>query len=67
MRLGKWKAVRPAVDQPVQLYDLAADIGETRDVAAANPEVVARIGRIMKEAHVDSTEFPLVKGGAPGG
>jgi arylsulfatase A len=63
VRMGKWKALRPAVDRPVQLYDLAADIGETRNVASAHADVVARIGRIMEEARVDSEEFPLVKEG----
>ncbi|MDH3698787.1 MAG: hypothetical protein OEQ81_08990 [Flavobacteriaceae bacterium] len=29
--------------ESIELYDLSADIGETTDVAAQHPEVVARI------------------------
>jgi hypothetical protein len=43
----------------LELYDLAKDIGETTDVAAANPEVVARVEAIMKASHERSTLFPL--------
>ena len=34
---------------PFQLYDLAADPAETKNVAAAHPEVVQRMGRAMRE------------------
>jgi arylsulfatase A-like enzyme len=64
VRMGDWKAVRiPMLTGPIQLFDLASDIGETRDVAAAHPEIVARVRADMDEAHVPS---PLWKigGGA---
>jgi hypothetical protein len=32
------------------LYDLGADIGEENDVAAANPDVVARMESLMEKA-----------------
>jgi arylsulfatase len=38
---------------PLSLYDLAADPGETRDVAAAHPEVVARLEAVATEARAD--------------
>lgn len=40
LRAGHWKLVRPN-SQPVQLYDLAADVGETTNLAAEHPDVVA--------------------------
>jgi len=43
------------------LYDLAKDIAETTSVAAAHPEVVARIEGIMRAARTESALFPLVK------
>lgn len=58
-RDGHWKAVRfaPGRDRyaddalwDVELYDLASDPGETRDVAAAHPEVAAGLVRFMREA-----------------
>lgn len=55
VRMGRWKAVRLGVhtdpDAPIALYDLAADIAETHDVAARHPDVVRRIRSIMDEAH----------------
>ena len=42
MRHGNWKLIR-AKDKPPELYDLAADVSESKDQAAAHPEVVARL------------------------
>lgn len=65
VRMGDWKGVLPAGKEAIELYNLASDIGETKDVAAANPSVVARIAAIMKSAHVDSDSFPLRKKKTP--
>jgi arylsulfatase/arylsulfatase A len=51
VRHGDWKLVRnsgfgreqPAADAPTELYCLADDPGERRDLAAAQPDVVARL------------------------
>src|SRR5690606_8199934 len=43
-RLGRWKLVRRydgGVPRPAELYDLAADLAETTDLAAAYPDTVA--------------------------
>jgi arylsulfatase A-like enzyme len=42
MREGDWKLVR-LKGKPDELYDLAADIGETRNLAAVKPEVTRRL------------------------
>lgn len=47
VRWGRWKAVRNAPGSPLELYDLSADIGESRNVAAANSSVVARVERYL--------------------
>ncbi|HZB45046.1 MAG TPA: arylsulfatase [Pyrinomonadaceae bacterium] len=62
VRLGRWKAVRKGFDKRVELYDLDADTGETRDVAAGHPRVVRRVERIMKSERTES-EFWPVQGG----
>lgn len=58
IRMGKWKGVRLGIHAdrpgPIELYDLATDIGETRDVASAHPEVVRQISLSMREAHTPS-------------
>ena len=52
VRMGRWKAVRkPMLTGPMELYDLDTDLGERHDVAAAHPDVVARVERVMREAH----------------
>jgi len=63
VRMGKWKAVKNNVDKTPQgnteLYDLSADIGETKDVASLNPEIVKKMEEIMKQAHTPSDVFPF--------
>lgn len=54
---SRWKAIRPKLTAPVQLFDLTNDLAETTDVAAGNPEVVARIAGIMRSAHVDNEHW----------
>jgi arylsulfatase A len=50
VRMGDWKAVRPKPGAPLELYDLARDEGETRDVAAVHPAVIARIEGYLRTA-----------------
>ena len=53
VRKGDWKAVfRPLGSRTPALYDLSTDLGETRDVAADHPEVVAEMVKIAAAAHV---------------
>ncbi len=59
VRTGDWKAVRPAPGRPLELYDLASDIGETKNVAAAHPDVIARIETYLRTARTDSEFWPL--------
>lgn len=50
---GRWKAFQGRPGKAgVELYDLAADPGETRDVSSEHPVLVERSRRIMDEAHV---------------
>ncbi len=51
----QWKGIRLLKrDAPLQLFDLVADLGETTDVAAKHPEVVARITEIMRTGRTDN-------------
>jgi arylsulfatase A-like enzyme len=58
VRLGKWKAVSPGPDRPLELYDLDADLGEAHDVASAHPEAVARVEAYLKRARTPSEHWP---------
>ena len=42
MRAGDWKIIETS-DGKRTLYNLAKDPGETTDVAAAHPEIVAKL------------------------
>jgi arylsulfatase A len=62
VRMGRWKALRTGLMKgpaPTQLYDLEQDQGETRDVAAQHPDVVARVEKIMADSHRRSDLFPI--------
>ncbi len=52
VRIGKWKAIRiPMLNGPIELYDLENDIGETQDIAALHPDIVARADALMQANH----------------
>jgi arylsulfatase A-like enzyme len=57
VRMGDWKGYQEAADSPVELYDLKSDRAESKDVAAAHPDVAGRIAKIMSEARVDGITF----------
>jgi arylsulfatase A len=59
VRMGNWKAVRLAKDQPLELYDLAADRSEKANVASQHPAVVAKIEAYLKTARTDSPNWPV--------
>lgn len=49
-RNGDWKVIRPKPDGPLELYNLRADRAESRNLAAAEPEVLARMAEFLKTA-----------------
>ena len=58
VRFGPWKAVRqPMLDGPIELFNLDVDLGEASDVAADNPELVAKATEMMKEAHTPNPNW----------
>jgi len=63
LRRGNWKLLRLGVqarNPRVELYDLAADPGETRDLSTARPELVAELTALMEAAHVSDPRSPLL-------
>lgn len=57
MREGNWKLAL-ADGERAQLYDLADDHAESRDVAREHPEVVARLTRLAREWTAPRPEKP---------
>jgi len=62
IRFGDWKAVRNGPSKAIELYDLSTDESESKDMAAEKPELVAKAEAMMREARVDSVDFPMVEG-----
>lgn len=58
IRKGSWRAVRPPRAERWELYDLAVDPGEARDVATAHPEVLAHLKGLAAAAHQPVREAP---------
>ena len=59
VRMGRWKAVRLAKDEPLELYDLETDPSEERNVASSQPDVIARIEDYLKTARTTSPMWPV--------
>ena len=63
VRWRHWKAVRPPtdrlLDEPLELYDLETDLGETTDVADQHTEVIAEIQTYLEEARTPSMNYPI--------
>lgn len=66
VRVGRWKALRknmksvnPKAEVHTFLFDLTADPTESRDVSAEQPEILARLTKILAEQHRPHPEFPL--------
>ncbi|MEN3939990.1 sulfatase [Prosthecobacter sp. SYSU 5D2] len=80
VRSGKWKFVRKRPEHPpwvgfsgrfagnaveeLSLYDLDNDIGETTNVAAGHPEVLARLRQLAHEARMDLGDYDHTGSGA---
>jgi arylsulfatase A len=58
VRRGNWKAVRSGLAGPIELFDLKNDVAESRNVADANPEIVADFKRYLATARVPSPHWP---------
>lgn len=57
-RMDDWKAVRHAPGQPIELYNLAKDIGEKQNVAAQNPDMVKKMEKFLGEARTPYADNP---------
>jgi arylsulfatase A-like enzyme len=55
---GGWKAIRCKLGGPLELNDLAKDLGEAMNLADRHPHVIARIEAYLQTARIDSTAWP---------
>lgn len=59
VRMGDWKAVRLKPGGALELYNLRDDVGETKNIAAEHPDVVAKIEAYLKTARTESLDWPI--------
>jgi arylsulfatase A-like enzyme len=55
LRMGNWKYIPT---QPAQLYDLATDLGETKNLAATMPEKVTEMKALLEKLISDGRSTP---------
>lgn len=57
---GRWKGIRERIaTAPLVLYDQQHDLAEQHDVAAAHPEIVAKLDAYLKSARSESADWPI--------
>ncbi len=59
VRWRNYKALRQAPDKPLELYDLSKDIAEEHNIAAENPDIIARFEAYLKTARTYSPNWPV--------
>ena len=60
IRKGDWKLIVFYENNKMELYNLAADPGETTNIAAENPDKVAELKKILDKKLADSNaKFPI--------
>jgi arylsulfatase A len=65
-RIDNWKAVRPGLDKPLELYDLQSDLAESHDIASEHQEVVRDFEAFFASARVESEQWPMRKSATKG-
>ncbi|MHC4621571.1 MAG: sulfatase-like hydrolase/transferase, partial [Planctomycetota bacterium] len=59
VRWRDWKASRRRPNRPLELYNLAEDLREERNVADRYPDVIAVFEEYLKTARTDSPNWPM--------
>jgi arylsulfatase A-like enzyme len=57
VRWNNWKAVKNRASAPFELYDLASDMAEKRDLAKEKPDVLAKIEAICRQARTPERKY----------
>lgn len=63
LRVGDWKLVLHRARQESELYDLASDPGELRDVAHREPETVDRLRGMLEALEAETRDLAFAESG----
>ena len=58
IRKGNWKAIKLKSGK-IELFDLPNDLGEEKDLAAANPKIVEEMKTLFRTLRTDSPDWPV--------
>ena len=61
VRIENWKGIRLGTAESIHLFDLRTDKKEKQNVAAAHPEIVAKMAQIMEQEHQPNPYWPMVE------
>jgi len=60
VRFGDWKGVKNGPNAAVELYNLRDDSSEKTNVAASHPDLAEKASKLMRQAHVDDPNWPML-------
>jgi arylsulfatase A-like enzyme len=64
VRIGHYKAIEQPKGSPIRLFDLSRDIGEEKNLAAEQPDLVAKAKGAMAEANRPSEKWKFPRAAA---
>ncbi|MHC4324455.1 MAG: arylsulfatase [Planctomycetota bacterium] len=54
VRMGNYKAIKPAKNKPFELYNLDSDIGEKNNIADKHPDILEKMKSYAKQSHTEN-------------
>ena len=61
IRQGQWRAVKPEKAKTWELYDLASDPSESKDLASAKPDILSKLSALATAAHEPVREGNFIR------
>ena len=54
VRMGNFKAVKPAKNKPFELYDLSKDVSEKNNIADEHPDILKQMKAYAEQSHTEN-------------
>ena len=49
--MNNWKAIKPSIKEPFELYDLGNDLEELNNIAVQHPDILEKMTKFARAAH----------------